>query len=340
MILLPKRNFAIVNALPAHKRDLWLEGLRCKSDRDKRLQPVVVTSFSIAGKLPSNPAADPSKRADRYLSAVLSMAMRYYLDGDVSNGCKAIRSIYLWTDLYRPSFNPIDESRLEKLFLAIDFIACRNRIAGRALVRRYLLKKLARGYLRKVENISALNDVEKHDNWQAHRIKIATLAAYITGDWDVVSRLKKHFQIHLDRAIEPGGVIIDFRRRDAVHYVVYALEPLLVAALAASHHGHDWYSYTNDKGSGLRDSAAWLERYASGEVKHLEFVNSTEPFDTVRQKAGLQNFSGEFRREEAWYAMSLAGRLDPKFSRWQAIGAPIWLRLASGGSVRCVMLGG
>ena len=88
---------------------------------------------------------------------------------------------------------------------------------------------MAEGYLDKI----AQEKAEDVANWQSHAHRSCTLASYALGDADLIARARQAFQRQISVNIKSDGSVVDFSKRDALHYVVYDLEPLTTAALAA-----------------------------------------------------------------------------------------------------------
>ena len=112
----------------------------------------------------------------------------------------------------------------------------------------------------------------------------------------------------------PAAETYDFDQRDAIHYVVYDLQPLLMAAAIAAAHGENWYSMPSVRGK-LAAALRWLEPYAAGDKQHEEFVHSTVEFDARRKAAHVKGYSGLWQRQEASNLYWIASRLDPEFKR-------------------------
>jgi hypothetical protein len=104
--------------------------------------------------------------------------------------------------------------------------------------------------------------------------------------------------------------VYDFYERDALHYVVYDLEPLTVACIAAMMHGQDWFS------EGAPHSVAkaidWLVPFATGQKKHMEFVNSKVKFDRTRASAGNGEYAPHpWQPDGSLTLFTMAATLDP-----------------------------
>ena len=297
--------------------------------------PDVVDAFNIAGRLPGDPIAERGKRADNSLSDTLDFATDYFLNGTDSSGRSAWEAVQRWLRIFRPSYNPINEGRLDKLIISLDLLKARDPDYYRN-IDLSLIQTLASRYTKRAQGVALSAIPYKHNNWQAYRIKIAALAAFATGDTADIEAIHEQFKLQIDESIAKDGTLIDFVQRDAIHYVVYALEPMLMVAIAAKNHGQDWYSYRNLEGAGLADALSWLEKYATGETRHVEFGASSIDFDKVRKAAGVEGFGGEFQPEKAHFVMALASRLDDRFSRWRDHSVPIWLQVAVPTGLRCL----
>jgi hypothetical protein len=213
--------------------------------------------------------------------------------------------ISAWVDTYRGDLNPIDDSNFYPMFLASDL--CRANLP-RDLNERVdkWLRALAEGYL---EAVSKSEDV---NNWQSHRINLATLAAFALGDKKLIDESHAAFERQIARNISSDGSVWDFSKRDALHYVAYDLEPLLMASFAAQTHGQNWFNYQSPSGSSIRMALQWLAPYATGEKSHREFAHTTIAFDVQRAHAGEAGFSGLWDPKGAIETYAFATALDPE----------------------------
>ena len=270
--------------------------------RTPRPLPVVHTE----GTLPGQGIYDQSVEAKRDWQSALEVALGAALTGDVAFAAKAVEFWAAWLSVYRVSLNPIDESNFDQMLIACDLLPEATR-AGFAAEVAAFCHGMATGYL---DAMPRVRGGTATNNWQSHRVKLATLAAFATGDAALVERARAAFRKQLAENIRRDGTVLDFVERDALHYVVYDLEPLVVAALAAKNHGQDWYG---DGAGALLRALVFLVPYASGATTHQEYVRSTVAFDRQRAAAGLPGFSGLWDKESAEYLYTVACRLDPQF---------------------------
>jgi hypothetical protein len=288
-------------------------------------EPNPRTVLHTEGTLPHQGIYDESVESARDFEAILNLAMTWRLTRNDSYLDACNRYYIAWLITYRFSFNPIDETKFDKFIIAYDVV--RERMPAQTQVKMgAFLRGMAEGYL---ESRDVRKDTEIN-NWQSHRIKLMTLASFSLGDAQLIGRAEKAFQTQLDATLQADGSTFDFKQRDALHYVVYSLEPLTVAALAAKAHGKDWYHMKNKDSVSLEVALAWLSPYAEGRKTHEEFVRSTVRLDCDRKNGGVRGYSGLWEPKSSAALYHIAARLD---SRWEALarrlgkGQP-WVLLA------------
>jgi hypothetical protein len=274
--------------------------------REPHLRKVVHTQ----GLLPHERDRDASLLSQEDWRQTLTQGLAWCVSGHAPYAEKAATYVEAWVSFYSPSFDPIDEADLIDLLLGFDFVQERLSAAtvgqagelGRRLATVYL------GTRRVGDPSTGLN------NWQSHRIKLATAGAYLVGDAELIAEAREGFIAHVSRNIGANGRTYDFEQRDAIHYVVYDLEPLLMAASIAAAHGDNWYGMPSLQGR-LAAALRWLEPYAAGDKQHEEFVHSTVQFDARRAAAHVKGYAGPWQREEASNLYWIASRLDPEFTQ-------------------------
>lgn len=261
------------------------------------------------GLLPHEQDRDASVLAQEDWRQALAQALAWCVTGNTDYAAKAVAYIDAWVSTYAPSFNPIDEADLVDLLFGFDIV--QDRLSAVTIEKtRQLGELLATGYLgtrRAGDPSTGLN------NWQSHRIKLATAGAFLSGDAALIAAAREGFVAHVSRNIDIDGHTYDFNQRDAMHYVVYDIEPLLYAASIAAAHGEDWYGMPALQGR-LGAALQWLKPYASGDQQHEEFVHSTVHFDARRSAAHVKGYSGPWERKEASDLYWIASHLDAQFA--------------------------
>src|SRR3569623_40872 len=272
--------------------------------------PGAIPQLHTEGTLPGKGIREISLVAKRDQPIVLDLAMAWRLTGDRAFLDQAALYLDAWARIYRLSFNPIDETGFDTMLMAADLSEAdlpadvRQRVDG-------LWRAMATGYL------DAMDAKPTHGitNWQSHRVKLATMAAFQTGDRALIDRARAAYRAQVAANLHADGSTFDFEERDALHYVTYDLEPLLMAALAAKMHGEDWYGWVAPSGASLPRSVAWLAEFACGRRTHVEFANSRVQFDRDRAQAGQGEYAPHlWTPDSALLTYQLAARFDPSYA--------------------------
>jgi hypothetical protein len=265
------------------------------------------------GLLPHQGIHDASAEAERDWPLALRAAVAWRLSGRPALLQQVTRYLDAWAGTYQPDFNPIDETNLAKLFQAYvltrDALPASTRNAMAALLRR-----IAEGYLARLQAKAGSTYINDINNWQSHRVKLLATSAAALGDPRLVAAARARLMIQVAANIHPDGSTVDFAQRDALHYVTYDLEPLVQAALALSPYGKEnLLTARASTGSSIATALDWLEPYAEGRRTHQEFVHTSEPFDIERQKAGLKGYGGTWDPHNAAALYAYAAALLPKY---------------------------
>lgn len=277
-----------------------------QADGELSKAPNPLPRLHTEGTLPHAGIYDQSVEAAKDLTSMLTFGLAYRLTGDERYLHAEDRFLTAWLETYRISFNPIDETKFDRMILGYDLTASDLPPSTREKMAHFL-QALAGGYL------DRLNGKNRVNNWQSHRIKLITLAAYGSGDPTLIDRARQAFQRQVSVNIHADGSVYDFYERDAIHYTVYDLEPLTVAALAAKAHGEDWFHPASPDHPSVAGAIDWLTPYALGEKTHQEFVHSPVAFDAIRARAGLKGYSGMWEPHSCIYLYQLAAMADPRY---------------------------
>jgi hypothetical protein len=194
------------------------------------------------------------------------------------------------------------------------------------------LRKLGEGYIQRIAAFHDPNPDTATNNWQSHRVKLVTLVAAALGDQAMLKTARGLFERQVADNIRPDGEVTDFAERDALHYVVYDLQPLVAAALAAKPFGGDWLHYASPEGASLAKALDWLRPYAMGGKTHEEFVHTHVKFDRDREQAGEKGYSGTWDPKSAASLYWLAAALDPDYlpvARQLSAEPPDWIGACS-----------
>ena len=305
----PDRASALRDAADSEAARSVVAQARSALARPTHVMPLVRTS----GLLDGEGVRNASIEAQEDWRQVRLQALAWRLTGNRTHADCALRYLHAWIgpagDRYTPSFNPIDETELAALMWGVDLLQEAMPAALRDGVRGWC-GPLAQGYLApKIINGGPSTGI---NNWHSHRMKLGTAAAFMHGSAALTGQAQDQFILQVLRNIDRDGKAFDFTQRDALHYVVFTLEPLLACASMAAAHGMDWYRLAAIDGR-LEQALRWLLPYAMGERTHEEFVGSSVDFDRRRAQAGVKGYSGIWQRQRAATVYWLAARLDSRF---------------------------
>ena len=271
--------------------------------------PGAIPKLHTEGTLPGKGIREISLKAKEDQPIVLNLALAWRLTGERAYLDQAGRYLEAWADIYEPSFNPIDETGFDTLLMAYDLTEADLPAATRAKVGR-MWRGMAVGYLDAMDG----RPKNSETNWQSHRVKLATMAAFQTGDAQLIGRARAAFRAQITANLRADGTVFDFHERDAIHYVTYDLDPLMMAALSARAHGEDWFAWKSPVGASLPGALDWLAPYAKGEKVHIEFANSKVQFDRDRAAAGQKEYAPHpWDVTNGVSTFALASLMDPRY---------------------------
>ncbi|HTD04010.1 alginate lyase family protein [Undibacterium sp.] len=292
--------------------DKFIKSLRDDADKRAADHPRAVSRLHTEGTLPHQGIWDQSIEAKKDLPLMRELALVWRSKHDKSALERLTPLLDAWAGVYQPSYNPIDETDFDALIDAYAIAqadlpaATRDKVAA-------LLHGFGAGYIDQMQRTVKPGKSSWINNWQSHRIKLATLAAVALGDARLFDAARTQFRRQLNQNLRPNGVSIDFEERDALHYTVYDLEPLVRAAMAARTRGEDWLNLPADNGATLAAGLNWLLPYALGEKTHEEYVHTTVKFDLQRRDAGVPGFTGQWEPRSSGQLYWLASTLDARY---------------------------
>ncbi len=252
--------------------------------------PHPIDTIRTEGLLQGNPKKTATAFALKDMRKMYALALVYRVSGD--KGYLRRLTVYLgaWAGANHPKGDPIDDTNLDPVIEAYDMVkadlagaaggADEAKAGTGAAVRQWLLAtaetELSAPYNRPGRATS-------YNNWHSHRLKIVGEIAFAIGDTALEGYAIRGVQEQIAKNLNADGSSSDFVARDALHYHVYDLEPLLTLAIVLQRAtGVDYYTYVSPAGTSIKKSVDWLLPYLNGEKTHAEFVNSTVDFDRKR----------------------------------------------------------
>lgn len=287
----------------------------CKKIAESALTetPNPIETISTEGRLKGDPIKTATQLSIKDFNKIYSLGLVYNITRQKKFLDKAVLYLTAWAKVNKPKGNPIDDTNLDPA------------LEGYKLIKFALSKeddKIIAGWLGNISQeefksfLKSQGKESLHNNWNSHRLKIMGEIAFYTdqpAQQELVTRLLKE---QLAANLLPDGSSIDFKLRDALHYHVYDLEPLLKLAIVIKRStGFDFYSYQTESGASLKKSVEWLVPYMNGEKTHGEFVNSTVKFDQDRAKNGEAGYQKGTLFEPAMglRTLALAGYFEPSY---------------------------
>lgn len=281
--------------------------LRSFADSALKDSPTPIERVISEGTLASDPGKKASNEAMRDVRRIESLAWVAAVTGDDRYAAKARQFIVAWAKRNKPDGNPINETKFEPLVEAYDLTREGFPPADRAIVDNWLKSK--------AQALWADSRVRR-ENWESHRIKMVGLIGLATHDAALWNTAHTAFRRQMDENFEPNGESVDFKRRDAMHYHLYAVEPLLVLACAAQHKGENLFVYEAPDGVTLEKALDFVIPYANGTKQHIEFVNSKVDFDRKRAAAGETTYANhKWNPQESIGTFAEGGCLDGKYDK-------------------------
>ncbi|HEV3324654.1 MAG TPA: alginate lyase family protein [Puia sp.] len=267
------------------------------ADQSLAEDPHPIDTIRTEGLLQGDPKKTATAFALKDMRKMYALALAYRVSGERKYFLSLVRYLTAWAGMDHPRGDPIDDTNLDPVIEAYDMVKGDLSPADEAAVRGWL-RATAEMELEAVFNRP--NRATAHNNWHSHRLKIVGEIAYAIGDTALEGFAVRGLKEQIATNLNADGSSTDFVTRDALHYHVYDLEPLLkLAILLKQATGVDYYSWQSPAGTSIKKSVDWLLPYLNGEKTHGEFVNSTVEFDRRRAQNG----------EAAYKAGSL---FDPK----------------------------
>ncbi|RDU98439.1 alginate lyase [Trinickia dinghuensis] len=276
-------------------------------------QPKPLAHLHTEGTLPHEGIYDQSVEAEQDLELMRDAALVWRATGDERYLKLVDRFLLAWATTYQPSFDPIDETHLDSMILAYDLTASALPVKTRNATAAFIAK-LANGYVARVDAQPRPLTGTYRNNWESHRVKLIAMAAFTLDDRKLINAAQRLFVEQIGTNVAPDGATVDFSERDALHYVTYDLQPLVVAALSARRHNRNWLTQRAPNGATLARALDWLAPYALGDKTHEEFVHSSVAFDAKRREAGLPGYSGQWDPKSSAELFHLAARLSGRYA--------------------------
>ncbi|WP_316844622.1 alginate lyase family protein [Pedobacter psychrodurus] len=270
-----------------------------------------IDTIRTEGLLKGNPKKVKTQQALPDMAKMFALALQYRLTGDQKYLNKCVEFLGAWAKINRPNGDPIDDTNLDPAVEAYDLVKTDLPPADKKLIEQWL-SETARAEINskrmKPGRGTAIN------NWNAHRLKVVGEIGYALNNHELINWTIENLKSHININLYADGTSLDFKERDAMHYHIYDLEPMLKLAIIIDRaKGPNFYTYESPNGSSIKKSVAWLIPYINGEKQHEEYVNTTVKFDRDRAKNNEPGFAAGtmFKPELALPVLKLTVYFDP-----------------------------
>jgi len=295
----------------ARARELF-ERVARDADAALAARPDPVAVILTEGKLQSDPVKVRTWESLGDMPKLGALGYAFAVTGKREYAEKIREFVMAWAKVNHSAGDPIDDTNYEPLLDAYD-------VARETFPRHE--REVADAWLHGIANeevrTGSLDKETSFNNWNSHRIKIVGLIAFVLQDRSMIDGIEKAYRKQIEKNLNPDGSSWDFHKRDALHYQVYDLEPLLALCIAARNNGIDLYDYQAPSGASVAKSVAFVVPFVEGTQQHAEFVHSTVAFDQQRAASG----QAEYKAGRLWDAhaglltMELDEAFDPSVRR-------------------------
>ncbi|MBB2146073.1 alginate lyase [Pedobacter sp. LMG 31464] len=266
------------------------------------------------GILQGDPRKIKTAKCLEDMQKIYALAFVYKITGDKKYLDKTSEFLLVWAQRNQPQGNPINDTNLDRIIFAYDLVKSDLATDVNSAVINWLSKvalQEIKTYNEKVKSKSATY----FNNWNSHRIKEVAEVAWAINDEQLKTWVIENYKKQISKNLMPDGSSHDFHERDALHYHIYDVDPLMVAATILKRDGkfgENPYSYKSPEGNSLKNSVDWLVPFFTGEKTHAEFVNSKAAFDKKRAANGEKGYIAGtlFKPQEAKTSIALANYFD------------------------------
>lgn len=284
------------------------------ADLALKQEPNPVDTIVSEGHLATDPRKIRTQKSLADLYKMYALAFSYKVSNQPIYFTKCVAYLVSWAKVNRGSGNPINDTKLDPLLEAYDLIKTEMGNSDRAVVDNWLSQvakaEIERSGFKKPKQTA-------YNNWNSHRIKIIGNIAYLLNNQEYKLFVDTTIKTQILKNLYADGSGMDFEERDALHYHIYTLEPLLkIAVVIKRANGENYFVYQSPSGSSIERSTEFLVPFARGKKVHHEFVNSKVPFDQKRadNKEPGYTIGANFKPKSAIDVFSYAAYFNPVYA--------------------------
>ena len=269
-------------------------------------QPRPLKKLYYEGLLETNPDRIDTRKSLEDMDKVIDFIYASYGSKDTIFAHKTRQFVLAWANTYQPDGNPINENKFVALYWGYYLFRDHFSDSEREYVTRWTTH---------VAQQEMNREHTPNNNWEAKRQKMIGIIGSITDNDSLTAFALRGFKEYINTAYFPDSTSADLKQRDALHYHVGGLKPMLSASvnLTRFDSAFNLYDYTAPSGASIEKSVAYVVPYARGELERKEWVNTTVALDKERAAAGLAEYQpGKlFDPKEAVPLFEWAGYYQP-----------------------------
>jgi hypothetical protein len=276
--------------------------------------PNPIDTIISEGHLATDPRKIITQKSLADMNKIYALAIVSRISGKSAYTKKCIDYVRAWAMINHGVGNPINDTKLDGLLEGYDMVKDKATPADKIIIEKWL-RQVADAEIGHPRFRSAAKSAS--NNWNSHRIKVVGNIAYLLNDKNYRLFTDTSLQKQIANNLNADGSGMDFEERDALHYHIYTLEPLIaIAATIVRATGFDYYFYKSATGSSINKSVAFLVPFATGEQVHHEFVNSKVLFDRQRAENKEPGYAigADWKKENALGVLSQAAYFEPSLS--------------------------
>ncbi len=286
----PRLNWALLTAfdpdragrVPADLRRIWQV-----AGESLNLVARPIERFELAGTLNQHPGHVRSDRAKANFPGIFALAVagRSALEPLRNHSRGAAASALLaWAEVYQATGNPVDEWFFVPLLQAVDLVAGSLAPAEEATLLRWAQTFAVSGdhfYVHLGDRNPA-----RANNWMARRLLIRAVASTVAGYATARSAMPALVREFAARNYvagpsgQPDGRTFDFIQRDALHYHIAAVQPLVEVLLYAPDLADQHVR------AAVLSGLEFVRPFFLGHQQHVEFARTSISFDRERRDDG------------------------------------------------------
>ncbi|MXV50158.1 hypothetical protein GS399_04185 [Pedobacter sp. HMF7647] len=277
--------------------------------------PNPIEKVRSQGLLQGDPIKTASLKAVEDMSKIYALALVSRVSGEKKFRKKAEEYLTAWAGLNQATGDPIDETKLEDAVTGYDLIRAELTTDQQAKIDNWLIK-IADSEVNSVSAEPGKSTAK--NNWNSHRIKMIALISRVVHSSNYDVYIKEELEKQLAVNLNADGSSFDFYERDALHYHIYTLEPLLKAIIALNRSNNsNYFDFISTSGSSVKKSVDFLVPFVTGEKRHQEFLNSKVAFDKARANNKEKDYQpgADFVPSKGIVVLSLASYFDETYLR-------------------------